>query len=168
MATITKFEDLLAWQSARELASDIFKFTCKKEFSKDFSLVDQIRRSSGSVMDNIAEGFEREGNKEFNHFLSISKGSLGETKSQTYRAFDRKYIDQLEFQKLITLINKTGKLIAGLMNYLSCTKIKGRKFMEPTVPYPITNNNDHFSTRIPRPETRNSKPETNKSCQENQ
>ncbi|MCG8700730.1 MAG: four helix bundle protein [Bacteroidales bacterium] len=135
MATITKFEDLLAWQIAGELANEVYKYTCKKDFSKDFSLVDQIRRSSGSVMDNIAEGFERDGNKEFNHFLSIAKGSLGETKSQSYRAKDRKYLSDIEFEEIISLIERTGKLVGGLMNYLSGTKIKGRKFMEPEEPY---------------------------------
>ena len=82
------FEDLPVWQRARELVKYIYTLTRKEAFSRDFSLVDQIRRSSASVMNNIAEGFERDGNKEFIQFLYITKGSSGEIKSQLYRALD--------------------------------------------------------------------------------
>ncbi len=87
---IDKFEDLEIWQEARELCRYVFKLTSTGLFNKDYKFRDQIRSSSGSVMDNIAEGFERGGNKEFAQFLSIAKGSCGETRSQSYRALDYK------------------------------------------------------------------------------
>jgi len=88
MATITRFEDIIAWQKARVLCIAINAYTRKEVFSKDFRLVSQIKSSSGSAMDNIAEGFERGGNKEFIQVLFIAKGSVGETRSQLYRALD--------------------------------------------------------------------------------
>ncbi len=102
MATITTFEELGIWQKARELCKEIWALTQKDRFAKDFGLKDQINRSSGSCMDNIAEGFERDGTKEFVQFLSISKGSIGETRSQLYRALDRGHITQEEFDQAST------------------------------------------------------------------
>jgi len=104
MSTIKRFEDLDVWQLARELAMDIFEaYTRSEEFSKDYKLKDQINGASGSIMDNIAEGFERSSRNEFINFLTFSKGSTGEVKSQLYRAFDRKYISA---EKLISYTNK--------------------------------------------------------------
>jgi four helix bundle protein len=128
MSTIKKFEDLECWQLARELSRKIYQLTIKEKFSKDFSLVNQIRNSSGSVMDNIAEGFERGGNKEFSQFLSISRGSAGEIKSQLYRALDQNYIDIDEFNDTYNLATRTGKAITGLMNYLKDSQMKGFKY----------------------------------------
>ena len=91
---IERFEDLEVWQEARELCKKIKEVTSKNEFARDFKFRDQICDSSGSIMDCIAEGFERGGNKEFTQFLSIAKGSCGETRSQSYRAFDYEYITQ--------------------------------------------------------------------------
>ena len=85
MATIKRFEDLEIWQEARKLAHEIHLICIETELRNDFRLKSQIKASSGSVMDNIAEGFERDGNTEFRQFLSISKGSAGETRSQLYR-----------------------------------------------------------------------------------
>jgi len=128
MATIKRFEDLEIWQLARQLNNDIFKLTFRHEFSIDFSLKDQIRASSGSVMDNIAEGFERGGNKEFRNFLSIAKGSCGETRSQLYRAFDRNYITQSEFDEHSERTIVLGRKINNLMMHLSKSEYKGNKF----------------------------------------
>ncbi len=128
MATIQRFEDLEVWKKAREISKCVFHLTNKERFSKDFSLKDQIKRASGSVMDNIAEGFERGGNKEFINFLTFSKGSLGEVRSQTYRAFDYGYITNEEFDFLIkesvSLTERLGKFIS----YLKNSEFKGIKF----------------------------------------
>jgi four helix bundle protein len=120
MATITKFEDLDAWQMARELNISIMPLLNKLNDSKSFELKSQLDRSAGSVMDNIAEGFERDGNKEFGQFLAISKGSLGEVRSQLFRALDRKYIEQEKHDNLqkecILLAAKLGSFISYLKN----------------------------------------------------
>ena len=100
MATFKNFEEIVAWQKARELCKKIKKLTEKPEFTRDYKLKDQILSSSGSIMDNIAEGFERQGNKEFVQFLYISKGSCGETRSQLYRASDYGYITPEEFNDI--------------------------------------------------------------------
>ena len=128
MAHIEKFEDIIAWKKARELSKMVYNLTQNTTFSKDFSLIDQIKRSSGSAMDNIAEGFERGGNKEFIQFLYISKGSVGEVKSQLYRAFDNEYINKTKFDITYQLANELSKLISGFINYLKSSTIKGDKF----------------------------------------
>lgn len=128
MATIERFEDVKAWQNARELCKMIHHFTLKEAFSKDYRLVGQIKGSSGSIMDNIAEGFERNGKKEFLQFLSISKGSCGETRSQLYRAFDNEYILQGEFEQALHKAEDLSKMISGFMDYLNKCEIKGTKY----------------------------------------
>ncbi len=128
MSTIKQFEDLEIWQLARKISHEIYAFTRKESFSRDFSLVDQIRRSSGSVMDNISEGFERDGNKEFKFYLSISKGSAGETRSQLYRALDEEYITQDEFEPVYAELIELSRKIKSFMKYLSSSDYKGQKF----------------------------------------
>ncbi|MFK8046626.1 MAG: four helix bundle protein [Crocinitomicaceae bacterium] len=118
MGTIAKFEDLTSWKKARELCEAVFKLTLNETFAKDFSLKDQINRSSGSSMDNIAEGFDRNSNKEFRQFLFIARSSTSEVKSQLYRALDREYITQDEFNNSYKLATDTANLIGGFLNYL--------------------------------------------------
>ena len=97
MATIERFEDLEAWKIAREVTKEIYRVSKNDLFIRDFGLRDQICRASVSIMSNIAEGFERDGNKEFVNFLSIAKGSSGEVRSQLYVALDQNYISENEF-----------------------------------------------------------------------
>lgn len=130
MATIRKFEDIEAWQKGRELSKRIYSITGQNSFARDFKLKDQILGSSGSVMDNIAEGFERGGNNEFIHFLTISKGSAGEVKSQLYRALDRNYINETTFREIYDLADDISRMIAGLISYLNKTDIKGLKYKD--------------------------------------
>lgn len=128
MATIERFEDLEIWKKARELCKLIHKYTQYERFSKDFNLVGQIKGSSGSVMDNIAEGFERGGNKEYSQFIWISKGSCGETRSQLYRALDNNYINQSEFECAYNITLEISKMSKNFINYLKSSDIKGTKY----------------------------------------
>jgi four helix bundle protein len=131
---IEKFEDLDIWKHARELCRRISELTSKEPFCKDFRFRDQIRASSGSIMDNSAEGFERGGDKEFIQFLSIAKGSCGETRSQSYRAFDYKYITKEELQDLLDRTTSLSKEISGFIAYLKNSSYKGSKFTKPKSP----------------------------------
>ncbi len=128
MAAIERFEDIEAWKRSREVTKKIYELSSTGEFAKDFSLKDQMRRSAVSIMSNIAEGFERDGNKEFINFLSIAKGSCGEARSQPYVALDQDYITQPQFEWTYSHLNETGRMIGGLMSYLSQSDLKGRKF----------------------------------------
>lgn len=135
MGTIQKFEDLKIWQKAREVNLQIYKLSNKGSFSKDFGLRDQIRRASISVLSNIAEGFERNGSKEFSQFLSIAKASAAEVRAQWYVAKDLDYISNEEFTEVANGLMEASKMISGLMSYLKTTEIKGSKFMEEEASY---------------------------------
>lgn len=128
MATVKNFEDLEIWINARKICDDIFKIKQSTNLESDYKLYNQLNGSSGSIMDNIAEGFERNGNKEFAQFLSIAKASCGETRFQMYRIYDRGYISKKEFdvqqEKLLTL----GRQIGGFRAYLQKSNLKGSKF----------------------------------------
>lgn len=128
MATIKKFEELTCWQKARELNQSIYRVTKTPAFAKDFGLRDQIRRASVSVMSNIAEGFERGGDKEFVQFLSNAKGSCGEVRCQLYAALDENYLSQTEFDLLNKLSTEVSRMIAGFMAYLGNSNLRGQKF----------------------------------------
>lgn len=128
MATVKQFEDLEIWKLSRVLCNDINTVANSTGLRKDYRLYNQIDGSSGSVMDNIAEGFERNGNKEFIQFLSIAKASCGETRSQLYRVFDRSYINEKEFNKLKEQALVLIKMIGGFINYLKKSEFKGSKY----------------------------------------
>ena len=132
MGTIKRFEDIEASKKARELSKLIYEVTKDYLFSKEFGLKNQIRNSSGSIMDNIAEGFERQGRKEFMQFLSIAKGSVGELKSQLYRILDQKFITEEKFSFIYNLTDEVGKMINGLLNYLKSSDLKGIKYKMDT------------------------------------
>ncbi|TAL59711.1 MAG: four helix bundle protein [Bacteroidetes bacterium] len=130
MATIKRFEDLEVLRKARELDNIIYKLSKKERLSKDFDLKRQALRSSGSIMDNIAEGFERGGKGEFVQFLSISKGSAGELRSQIYRSSDREYLSAEEFANVNARCEEISKMLQGFMDYLQNSTIKGSKYLK--------------------------------------
>ena len=127
----TGFEDLDIWKDARSLCKTVFKMTSRKPFCNDYRFKDQIRASSGSVMDNIAEGFERGGNKEFIQFLAIAKGSCGESRSQAYRAFDFRYISKEDLQDILDRTMSLSRRISGFISYLKKSNYKGSKYANP-------------------------------------
>ncbi|HMG82029.1 MAG TPA: four helix bundle protein [Ferruginibacter sp.] len=128
MATILNFEDLKVWQKSRVLCQEVYRLISIEKFSKDFALKDQINRSSGSIMDNIVEGFGRKGNNEFINFLTYANASALECKSQLYRAFDRNYITDEKLEELCGVIDEITKMITSFIIYLGKTDIKGLKF----------------------------------------
>lgn len=128
MATITKFEDLEIWQEARKLAKEVFILSKETDLKTDFRFKEQIKASSGSVMDNIAEGFERDGNLEFRQFLSVAKGSAGETRSQIYRLYDCEYISEELFKDLKNKYENLSGKIKNFITYLNKKDFKGNKF----------------------------------------
>lgn len=111
---VERFEDLIAWQKARQLASDIYRITSHGEFAKDFGLRDQIRRAAVSVMSNIAEGFDRGSRSEFHQFLVIAKASCAEVRSQLYVAQDVGYINQENFNTANSNTSELSRIIGGL------------------------------------------------------
>jgi four helix bundle protein len=115
---VTRFEDLIAWQKARELTKAIYIQTNSGKFSKDFGLSNQIQRSVVSVMSNIAEGFERQTTNDYLRFINISKSSCAEVRSQLYVALDIGYISQDVFQSLSELAEEIARLLGGLRNSL--------------------------------------------------
>jgi len=118
VATFKRFEDILAWQKSRQVTKLVYEITSTGNFSKDFGLRDQIRRSSVSVMANIAEGFGRRSDKEFANFLNIAHGSMAETQSHIYIALDLNYLSQEDFKNLYALCDENSRMIMSLINHL--------------------------------------------------
>ena len=132
MSKAQKFEDLTIFQMARELCKEVYAVTKEGEFHKDVRFVQQIHASAGSVMDNIAEGYERDGNKEFINFLYIAKGSCGEVRSQIIRASDVGFLDNDTATKLYNDCLNLSKSIAKFIKSLKTSGISGLKFQDPS------------------------------------
>ena len=115
---IERFEDLIAWQKARELTKQVYSITNEGAFAKDFGLRDQIRRASVSIMSNIAEGFDRGGRAEFHQFVVIAKGSCAEVRSQLYVALDAGYIPEDQFSELYNIASEVSRILGGLRSSL--------------------------------------------------
>jgi four helix bundle protein len=128
MVRVQRFEDLEAWKLVREITNEIYTLSSAETFYRDFGLRDQIRRSAVSIMSNIAEGFECDGDKEFIQFLSIAKGSAGEVRSQLYVALDRAYVPEEDFRRVYGKLVECSRVISGLVKYLRQSELKGRKF----------------------------------------
>lgn len=129
MATWSRFEDLPIWQEARILAKDIYRLTSTEPFSKDYRFCGQIRAAAGSIMDNIAEGFEKENNKEFIQFLYIAKGSCGEVRSQLHRARDVEFISDEEYKEYIDRSINLNTSIYNFIKYLKNSDISGMRYL---------------------------------------
>jgi len=121
MAKIERFEDIKAWQEARNLVKEVYRVCSVKEFKNDYSVVDQIRRATVSIMANIAEGFSRQTNKEFIQFLFIAKSSATEAQSHLYVALDQGYLNQKEFNDLYKSLDKIQRQLSNLIKYLKTT-----------------------------------------------
>jgi four helix bundle protein len=134
MATVYRFEELEIWQLAYAQTRDFDALVETTPLSKDFELKNQMSSSSGSVMDCIAEGFERSGNSEFKNLLIIAKGSNGEFRSQLYRCLNRKYINQEKFQELYLKNETLGKKLMSFITYLQKTEFKGQRYKTPDEP----------------------------------
>jgi len=128
MATVQKFEDLQIWQKARLLSQKIYPLTFIEPIKSDFRFKDQIRGSVGSVMDNIAEGFERSSKLEFINALTVAKGELGELKSQLYRGLDNHYFSGTTFEELYMLADEITRMITKFIKYLNTSSLKGQKY----------------------------------------
>ncbi len=128
MGKIERFEDLEIWKLARKICEEVYQIIQTTGLKDNYALRNQMDRCSGSIMDNIAEGFERNGNKEFRQFLSIAKASCGELRSQLYRVLDRKHIDKATFDKQLEMLVLESKKISSFMNYLKKSEYKGSKF----------------------------------------
>ncbi|HZI01815.1 MAG TPA: four helix bundle protein [Flavisolibacter sp.] len=152
MATITDFRETQVWQLANQLHMEVYQIIKSTSLKDDIELRGQMERSSGSIMDNIAEGFGRGGRAEFIHFLTISKGSAAELQSQLIRCKNKGHIQSAVFDSLFELAQLTARKIGAFIQYLNRTDLTGPKFQDRTPAKPYTNN---------PPPTRNQKPETN-------
>jgi four helix bundle protein len=132
VSRIEQFEDIDSWKLGRELTREIYRITSEGNFARDFEPRNQIRRAAVSILSNIAEGFERTGNREFVQFLSMAKGSCGELRAQLYVALDQNYITSAQFEALSQQARSVSQLTSGLIRYLQQSELRGSKFK--TVP----------------------------------
>jgi len=130
VAKIEKFEDIKAWKKARILVKEVYKISCVKKYRNDYSLIDQTKRSSISIMANIAEGFARRTQKEFINFLGIAHASAAEVQSHLYIALDQNYISNKEFNLLYRMTEEVSKMIQGFINYLKTLKLTNSKTLK--------------------------------------
>ncbi|WP_375444804.1 four helix bundle protein [uncultured Fibrella sp.] len=140
MATVQRFDDLNVWKAARKLALLVFNQTQQLPFRNDLGHKRQINDASGSIMDNIAEGFGRGNRKEFIQFLGFAMGSTDEVKSQLYRAYDRSYLSQEQFDSLYQKADQITRMTASFINYLKTSEHRGFKYntQSPMVEEPLT------------------------------
>jgi four helix bundle protein len=131
MGKFKSFEEITSWQKARQFNKRIYEVTENQNFKRDFDLVRQIRRASISISSNISEGFERNTDKEFIHFLYIAKASAGEVRSQLYLASDLNYIEKVEFEELFKNVSDISKLISGFIKYLNDSQKSKSNKVEP-------------------------------------
>lgn len=134
MPTITRFEDIIAWQTARESTRRIYVLTNAGAFARDYGLRDQMRRAAVSILSNIAEGFESRTQALFIEFLGRAKGSAGELRAQLYVALDAGYLDRSEFEQLFDLADKASREISRFISYLE-TQPNARRVREQNVEY---------------------------------
>ena len=125
---IRHFEDIEAWQLSRELVKEVYRVSHEGMFAKDFWLQDQIRRAAVSIMSNIAEGFERNGNKEFINFLTVAKGSCGEVRSHLYVALDQGYVDHVHFERMVHRCIRVSVMLQAIITSLRNSDFKGAKY----------------------------------------
>ncbi len=128
MASFERFEDLDIWKLSKDVANQVYDVTSTGKFSQDYVLRDQVRRAVVSIFSNIAEGFERNGNKEFLQFLSIAKASCGEVRAQLIFANDRDYISSEQYEALVKNLVSLSSQIGGFIKYLRQSDLKGMKF----------------------------------------
>ncbi len=115
-------------EEARELTKQLYETTSTGQFTRDFGVKDQIRRAAVSILSNIAEGFERGGDKEFVQFHSVAKGSCGEVRAQLYVALDQQYVSALQFEALSPKAVEVGQLLSGFIKYLKQSDLRGNKY----------------------------------------
>ncbi|MBO5172940.1 MAG: four helix bundle protein [Bacteroidaceae bacterium] len=130
MAVVERFEELRIWQMARELCQEVYLHTETQPWKTDTRFVQQIRAAAGSVMDNIAEGFERDGNKEFIQFLYVAKGSCGEVRSQIIRASDTNFLNHTDAKRLYNVCLELSSTIAAFIKSLKKSSITGSKYLK--------------------------------------
>ncbi len=128
MTKIRAFEDIESWKKVRTLTNEVYRATAIGDFARDFGLKDQLRRATVSILSNIAEGFERGGDKEFLQFLSIAKGSCGEVRAQFYVALDQGYLSTKIFYQLSVTAREISQLLSGLMRYLKSSELRGNRY----------------------------------------